>query len=62
MGHIARLGTANSSYPQHIHNLKTLEFEALTTTYCARIHRARRRRGGSARRLVEAGLKAKTKA
>jgi hypothetical protein len=39
MGHIARLGTAHSSYPQHIHNLKTLEFEALTTTCCARIHR-----------------------
>jgi hypothetical protein len=55
-------GTANSSYPQHIHNLKTLEFEALTTTYCARIHRARRQRGGFARRLVEAGLKAKSKA
>jgi hypothetical protein len=46
----------------HIHNLKTPEFEALTTTYCARIHRARRQRGGFARRLVEAGLKAKSKA
>jgi hypothetical protein len=27
------------SYPQHIHSLGTPEFEALTTTCCAPIHR-----------------------
>jgi hypothetical protein len=57
MGHIARLGTANSSYPQHIHNLKTLEFEALTTTCCARIHRPTALR--FARRLVIGGAEGK---
>jgi hypothetical protein len=31
------------SYPQHIHNLETLEFEAPTTTCCARIHRLHER-------------------
>jgi hypothetical protein len=31
------------SYPQHIHDLETLEFEALTTTCCARIHRLHER-------------------
>jgi hypothetical protein len=47
------------SYPQHIHNLKAPESEALTTTYYARIHR---RRGGFARRLVRLGAEGEDKA
>jgi hypothetical protein len=62
IGSALALARFERGYPQHIHNLKAPESEALTTTYCARIHGPRRRRGGFARRLVRLGAEGEDKA